>query len=157
MHDPWTDRLSEYLDGDVSDDERYAVESHLAGCPDCAAALDELKQVVERARTAGPRPPRADLWPGIAERLGGAGGGRAAPFRAREPRRVSFTLPQLAAAAVVLIAVSGGVAWRLDPSNAPGTNALGTNALGTDAAGTNAPGTFGPPGTPLDPPFTPVS
>jgi anti-sigma factor RsiW len=119
MRDEWTDRLSEYLDGELSDDERYAVESHLAGCRECAAALAELKEVVERARTAGPRPPHADLWPGIAERLGPPSRSRA---NAPEPRRFSFTLPQLAAAAVLLIAVSSGVAWRLHPSRSPGAS-----------------------------------
>jgi len=41
MQDEWTDRLSEYLDGELSDEERCAVESHLAGCERCAAILRE--------------------------------------------------------------------------------------------------------------------
>src|SRR5438034_8744407 len=120
MQDQWTDRLSEYLDGDLKDDERYAVESHLAGCPQCSATLEELKQVIDRARAAGPRPPHADLWPGIAERVH-VKRGRIAPFRARDARRFSFTLPQLAAAAVVLIAIASGVAWRLHPAGTSGS------------------------------------
>src|SRR5207245_4781248 len=32
MQDEWTDRLSEYLDGELTDEERYAVESHHEGC-----------------------------------------------------------------------------------------------------------------------------
>jgi hypothetical protein len=32
------------------------------------------------------------------------------------PRRIAFTLPQLAAAALVVAAVSGGIAWQLRPS-----------------------------------------
>src|SRR3712207_7999228 len=28
-HDPWTDRLSEYLDGDLSPEERTALETHI--------------------------------------------------------------------------------------------------------------------------------
>jgi hypothetical protein len=34
------------------------------------------------------------------------------PFSPREARRFTFTLPQLAAAAALLIAVSGGIAWN---------------------------------------------
>ena len=50
MQDEWIDRLSEYLDGELTDTERRAIESHLAGCPKCMATLDELRQVVDHAR-----------------------------------------------------------------------------------------------------------
>ena len=103
MHEEWTDKLSEYLDDELSPREREAVESHLRGCAECAAVLDDLSRVVDRARRLDRRPPRVDLWDGIAARI---------DARAAAPRRVSFTLPQLAAAAVLLIAVSAGVAWR---------------------------------------------
>src|SRR5919197_890262 len=103
MHEEWTDKLSEYLDDELSPREREAVESHLRGCAECAAVLDDLTRVVERARRLDRRPPRSDLWPGIAARI---------ETHSAVPRRVSFTLPQLAAAAVLLIAVSAGVAWQ---------------------------------------------
>src|SRR5881628_484133 len=103
MHEEWTDKLSEYLDNELSPREREAVESHLRGCAECAAVLDDLTRVVERAQSLDRRPPRADLWDGIAARI---------ETRGAAPGRVSFTLPQLAAAAVVLIAVSAGIAWQ---------------------------------------------
>ena len=34
MHEEWTDQLSDYLDGELSADERAAVEAHLRGCAD---------------------------------------------------------------------------------------------------------------------------
>ncbi len=46
-------------------------------------------------------PPPQDLWPGIEARLG------ARP----RPRSITFTLPQLALAASLLVAVSAGVSW----------------------------------------------
>jgi len=70
---------------------------------------------VARAATAAARPPDADLWAGIAARIetgGAASPGRVMPFGRREARRFTFTLPQLAAAAALLIAVSGGLAWN---------------------------------------------
>jgi negative regulator of sigma E activity len=116
MHEEWTDKLSEYLDGELPDDERYAVESHLSGCAECTAVLEDLKRIVAHARSLDPRPPRADLWAGIAERIESPTSSVSSVVpssRARgATRRVSFTLPQLAAAAMVLIAVSAGVAWR---------------------------------------------
>jgi putative zinc finger protein len=115
-HGEWTDRLSDYLDGELPDDERYAVESHLAGCAQCAAVFADLKRVVARAQAAGrpginiARPPQTDLWPGIAARIEDRSASKIVAF---EPRRhVSFTLPQLAAAAAILIAISGGLAWQ---------------------------------------------
>lgn len=48
------------------------------------------------------RPPATDLWPAIAARVAPS-----APAR----RTVSLTLPQLAMAATLLIAVSAGVSW----------------------------------------------
>jgi negative regulator of sigma E activity len=101
-HEQWTDQLSDYLDGELAAADREALETHLRECPDCAGVLNDLERVVARARTLEPRPPRTDLWPGIDARIG-----RAAP-----PRRWAFTLPQLAAAAMVLMAVSGGLVWQ---------------------------------------------
>ena len=110
MSDQWTDRLSEYLDGEVGEPERAELEAHLAGCADCAAMLAELRQVVTRAGALDDRPPASNLWPGIAERIGLSTDELTARRRARE-RRFSFTVPQLVAASLALIAVSVGAAW----------------------------------------------
>ena len=107
MQDQWTDRLSEYVDGDLDEAQRSALESHLAGCDACRATLVELRRVVERARAMDERPPARDLWPGIAGRIG-LPTDDFAQRRAR--RRISFTVPQLIAAGVALIAVSAGTA-----------------------------------------------
>ena len=115
MHQEWTDRLSDYLDGELSAEEQQAVEAHLRACAPCAAVLDDLKRVVARAATVAARPPDADVWAGIAARINAGSAsapGRVMPFAPREARRVTFTLPQLAAAAALLIAVSGGLAWN---------------------------------------------
>ncbi|HEV2749343.1 MAG TPA: zf-HC2 domain-containing protein [Gemmatimonadales bacterium] len=108
MNDQWTDRLSEYMDGDLTPAERTALEAHLAACGACRGTLDELRRVVARARALDDRPPAADLWPGIAEHIGVVS---LAARRARKERRLSFTLPQLAAAAVVLALFSAGSTW----------------------------------------------
>ena len=123
LHEEWTDTLSDFLDGELTPDERDAVESHLQGCASCAAVLDELAQVVARARTLEGRPPRADLWPGIAARIdAGLSGATVVPMPARAVRRVAFTLPQLAAASVLIAAMSGGLAWSLRDRVVPSTD-----------------------------------
>ena len=120
MHEEWTDKLSDYLDGELPGDEREAVESHLAGCAPCRNVLDDLRRVIARARSIQPRPPHQDLWAGIAERIEARPvSAKVTPLHASEAqrpvrmpsRRISFSLPQLAAAAVLLMALSGGVVW----------------------------------------------
>jgi anti-sigma factor RsiW len=112
MHEQWTDRLSELLDGELSPAEQAEVESHLASCESCARVLEELKAVTERAAMLGELPPREDLWPAIHGRIANSqlGPRVTTPIPFRE-RRVRIALPQLIAASVVLIAASVGTTW----------------------------------------------
>ncbi len=106
MSDRWMERLSEYLDGELPEAERAALETHLATCSDCPVVLADLRRVAARVRSMAVQAPGRDLWPGIASRIG------ATPLRARPiGRRWSFSLPQLAAAAVALMTLSGGAVW----------------------------------------------
>jgi anti-sigma factor RsiW len=134
MHEEWTDKLSDFLDGELTPDDARAVEAHLRGCAECAAVLEDLKRVVARAREAAAvsRPPQADLWAGIAARIDDGRSAKAVaersssdraavtPFTDRSAqafairtRRIAFTLPELAAAAAIVAAVSGGVVWQI--------------------------------------------
>lgn len=123
MNDQWTDRLSEYLDGELADAERVALEAHLATCADCTTVLADLRRVVGRAQALDDRPPVRDLWPGIAERIGASTDDLA---RRRARWRVSFTVPQLIAASVTLVALSAGVARLVMP---PPSTAVATNSV----------------------------
>lgn len=120
MHQEWTDQLSDYLDGELTGDERCAVDAHLRSCAACAAVLNDLKRVVARAGSVEARPPQADLWRGIAARLNDGGEpARVVSFAPKAARRFSFSLSQLAAAAALLIAVSGGIAWQFAARTGP--------------------------------------
>ncbi len=50
MSDQWTERLSEYLDGDLTDAEEAALEAHLESCAACAETLAGLRRIVARGR-----------------------------------------------------------------------------------------------------------
>ncbi len=122
MNDQWTNRLSEYIDGELDNTERAALEAHLSTCGQCYATLGELRQVVARAKTLEDTPPAKDLWVGI--RAGLTPGRRLVVSRDTTParRRFSFTVPQLLAASIALVLLSGGGAWlalRHGPTNAP--------------------------------------
>lgn len=111
--DRWTDRLSEYLDGELSQPERLELEAHLGGCDTCRTVLADLERVVARARTLEDRPPARDLWPAIAAGIGSAAASRPADRGSRRPawRRLSLSVPQLAAAGVALVLVSAATAF----------------------------------------------
>jgi hypothetical protein len=123
MHDPWTDRLSEYLDGELDAQDSRRLEEHLASCDECTAVLAALHAVVAAARSLQDREPDRDLWAGIAAGIGTQPSiprGVASPAgdvvsiddrRRRAARSFSFTIPQLAAAAVVLMTLSASAVW----------------------------------------------
>jgi anti-sigma factor RsiW len=118
MSDTWTERLSEYIDGTLSESERTALEAHLASCAACATTLDELRRVVTRARALDDRLPATDHWPRIAAGIGLAGAPRGAGVELayrRPRRRFSFTVPQALAASLALALLSGAASWLLRP------------------------------------------
>lgn len=119
-HRQWTDRFSEHLAGELGERESVAVERHLAECGPCRLVLEELREVVSRVRGVQDLQPPRDLWPGIAAAIQTPIRVRTEPAVAKvivlptaEARRepagpssVTLTPPQLAAAAIILIAVS---------------------------------------------------
>jgi anti-sigma factor RsiW len=105
MNDQWTDRLSEYVDGELAAGERSALEAHLATCTVCRGTVAELRQVVARAKSLQDRAPQTDLWSGVAKRIGA---GQVVDIRSR---RFSFNVPQLIAACIALVLLSGGGTW----------------------------------------------
>jgi anti-sigma factor RsiW len=116
MSDQWTERLSEYVDGELEDGERVALEAHLQSCTECSRIVGDLRRVVRRARTLQQPGPQRDLWPGIASRIGATppqAGGVVDLTSRRSPRQWSFSLPQLAAAGIALMTLSGGTVWML--------------------------------------------
>ncbi len=126
MIDAWTDRLSEYADDSLTGEERALLEAHLGTCASCATTLTGLRAVMDRARTLPERAPDVDLWPGIEARIaafardthaaaersarpqGGGSGTRSFPDARRG---LVLSWPQLVAAGLTLVALSGGVSW----------------------------------------------
>jgi tetratricopeptide (TPR) repeat protein len=133
MHDPFTDRLSDYLDGELGAPERRALEQHLTGCQTCRNTLSELRAVVAHAAALTDTAPEGDLWRGVAERIG--------PGRNAQRRfsfTFSFTLPQLAAAVLAVMVLSGAALWmaRLggDRTDFPPVDARAQRADDIDAS-----------------------
>lgn len=100
MTHPPAAQLSGLLDDALPADERESLRAHLGVCAECATLFDELQRVVSRAQALEDRPPRYDLWPGVAAAIGASAPGR---------RRFAFSMPQLLAAGFALMLLSGGV------------------------------------------------
>lgn len=116
MSEHWLDRLSEYIDGDLNAAEVAGLESHLAGCRECAAALEDLRSLVASAGLLPERAPGRDLWPDIAARLAPRTAEGVIPDvvplgRARRAKRVALTIPQLVAAGIALVLLSSSGMW----------------------------------------------
>lgn len=110
--DQWTDRLSEFVDGDLGAAERAACEAHLRSCAACRAVVDDLAAMKAEARALADEAPDGDLWPGVLARLAPApAAGRGAEIVPLTTRRWTFTFTELALAATLLIGVSAGVTW----------------------------------------------
>ena len=111
--DNFTDRLSEYLDDEISTDERAVIDAHLASCAECRSTLETLRAIVSNAGQLRDSPPNNELWRGIAARIAPADRpvARVSAFHRIVSSRLSFTLPQLAAAGLALMVLSGGLVW----------------------------------------------
>ena len=56
------ERLSGFLDGELTQQDRQRVELHLADCPDCTAMLEELRALRQRMGRSGLSERYADQW-----------------------------------------------------------------------------------------------
>jgi hypothetical protein len=127
-HGEWTDRISDYIEGDLAPESRAAMETQLAECGACRRALEDVRAVISAAGTLGELEPPRDLWGGIAATIGAPTAsapiddkviefpaGRTARDDVRsgtgEALRVAFSMPQLVAACVALVAASSLATW----------------------------------------------
>jgi anti-sigma factor RsiW len=110
-----------YAAGTLSPAEAAGFEAHLGSCPACEARLLEQSPVAsETAGLARSIEPAADLWPAIEGRIA----------RREASRRLAIPRWALAAAAVLLVAISSGVtALLLRPDAPAATTVRGVSAL----------------------------
>lgn len=138
MEAHWTDRLSDYLDGELGPVDRAAADRHLAECSVCAEVLSDLRALAASARQLPDVPPERDLWPGIRDRLPArepVESARAPAESERTPviplaarRRVVMSVPQLIAAGLALMLFTASAVWLTVGETAPEPMAVATEA-----------------------------
>lgn len=103
----WTDRLSEYVDGELTREDVAACEAHLAACAECRAVTEDLRAVTRTAAALPADDPARDLWPGILSAI--TPEAKVIPIAMRRPWYTRA--PGLAAAAALVAVLSGGSVW----------------------------------------------
>jgi len=101
MSDTWSERLSEYLDGDLTPSDAEALELHLEQCDSCRRSLAEIRSVVTRLAAdpvAAADQPSSRAWAAIQGSL-----------KTRRPR---WIVPAALAAALAGVALVGGLLSR---------------------------------------------
>lgn len=118
----WTEKLSDYLDGDLSGDELAKLEAALQGDAELRGVLQELRAVKNGAASLPQHAPHSDLWSGIEARIEADRHVEVMPLSSvgHARRRFSFTIPQLAAAAVALLVLGSASVWMAMSSGASG-------------------------------------
>jgi hypothetical protein len=67
--DQFADTLADFLEREVPEGTRAAMESHALGCVECGPLLADLRKLRVDAANLGELVPERDLWAGIAERI----------------------------------------------------------------------------------------
>jgi hypothetical protein len=118
-------KLAEYLDDDLPDSGRAAMDSHASRCAECSALLSELDSLRMEAAALPLLEPSHDLWAGIAERIDA----RVLPLDAPRSMRMAavrrtWRHPAVAAAALMLVTAGVTHVWtRSSLQSAPSTTA----------------------------------
>ncbi len=133
MSDPWTERLSAYLDEELHADERQALEAHLTECPACRSDLNRLRQVTQWAAGYPGTPPRADVWRAVHEEIRRRGSSHLTPIGVawrRERMRISVPLALAASLAFLAVGIGGWVAGRAMAPGAPAATMIAAPGAG---------------------------
>lgn len=110
------ENLSAYIDGEVADSEKKAIERHLQGCDACREALDALQQTVRQVKALEEKTPPDGLTRRIMDRVRAEAADREQPFWHRLFFPLHIKLP-IEAVAMVFLVVMGAYLYRQMPDD----------------------------------------
>jgi len=128
MNEDRFQRLSEYLDGGLTEADVSALEAEIDADPELAELLEELREVKRAATEVAEREPDRDLWPGIAARIES---GRVIDLatKSRARRSLTFSIPQFAAAMIATLLLGSGALWVASSLGEFSGSRTGANAV----------------------------
>jgi len=106
----WRDRLSDYIDGLLSERERLGVERHLRDCGSCRMICDDLLYIRQLSRELPQYEPSPQLWERIAAAIAAEANSRSHGLPPGIRR--AWMRPAFAVAAAVAIVVLAGALLR---------------------------------------------
>src|SRR5262245_47438153 len=101
--------INDYADDALPPAERAEVEGHLAGCAECRALVDDLREIRRAAGALEPRDPPVRAWTRIERAVQLDAANRAEASRTTSRVTASRLWLGLAAAAVLILATAIGV------------------------------------------------
>lgn len=119
MQNQWIERVSEYVDGELSPADRMLFEARMDEDPDLRRAVDQVQALVGQAAALGPVEPSRDLWPAIAARIGEQGPARERPAGSPAPRPRAWRRASAVAAGIALMVLSASAGWWLHDLGRP--------------------------------------
>jgi anti-sigma factor RsiW len=104
--------LSDYVEEELNENDRAAVERHLQECVRCAGVVRDLDRIRTEAAALPDLAPSRDLWAGIEARIAAP----VIPLATREQNAKRFA-PWMAAAAAALIVSTAGITYVVTSSS----------------------------------------
>ena len=111
MTDRWQNRVSEYIDGELTPSETLRFEKHLEGCDECLVTMRELKRVVAHVAHLPQLQPPERVWTDLAHKIEGQTPGSAQRGARRTAPRFASRMSLLVAACAALMMISAGAGW----------------------------------------------
>lgn len=116
----WSEQLSAWIDGMLSDSERKSLEAHLQSCEVCRQTAKELQELKRKLRAIPVPSPKPEMWNRVMRHL---------RHRVRR-RRLTVVKPSIWLAAAASIALlSGAIALIWQKSSAVRFDELSLNFI----------------------------
>jgi hypothetical protein len=142
--DAFAAQLADYLERDLAEPARAALESHAARCGDCGTVLADVRKLRDDAAHLPVLSPSRDLWAGIASRIDAPviPIGTRVPGVTRPSKGRALPWIPLSVAAAALIMVTAGVTYYgtkalMKPGSAPQVASTGLGGAPASATSTS--------------------